>query len=390
MKMNTRVSASVLMTTLTWGCGTDGTKKAETGGGSTQTNSQAAVDQDTSLLLDDEQLVAEHVANNTEDAITDMLEGSESKDTASGGFALTSDDKVAHVDRYRTCKLSDDQKSAIVTVKRSVDRERTFSRLNRSGSSVLKLLMEKTRTWSKEGGSIACAADQKHADINRADLQGVSLVSTFNRQHLQSSTFENLKKGTSTKQSRKSTATGQKTIKWTAVKTDGNNLLLTKEVQSESTRSFESENKKGETKSFTTTVKTDASLPLVIQVERDKVSDKIVSHTIVSGKKVATQKSGGRIETVFSNVKYLPGDGCYATSGKIEGSIFAKDATTPSTTFVVEFSGDTKNIVMTKADGSKSEVEYVADGCDLEAQEVEDTSGVPVEKTSADQVNLQI
>jgi hypothetical protein len=390
MAKSTRVSASVLMTTLILGCGTDGTKKSETGGGSTETNGQAAVDQDTSLLLDDDQLVAEHVANNTEDAITDMLEGSESKDSGSGGFALTGDDKVARVERYRTCKISDDQKNAIVSVKRSVDRERTFSRLNRSGSSVLKLLMEKTRTWSKEGGSIACAADGKHADIDRANLQGVTLVATFNRQHLQSSAFENLKKGTSRKQSRKSTATGKKTMKWTAVKTEGANIILTKQVESESTRSFESINKKGDTKSFTTTVKTDTSLPLVIQVERDKVTDKIVSHTIVSGKKVAVQKSGGRIETVFTSVKYLPNDGCYATSGKIEGSIFAKDATAPSTTYVVEFSGDTKNIVMTKADGSKSEVEYVADGCDLEAQELEDTSGVPVEKSSADQVNLQI
>jgi hypothetical protein len=123
-------------------------------------------------------------------------------------------------------------------------------------------------------------------------------------------------------------------------------------------------------------------------VERESKSDKIVSRTILSGKKIATNKQGGRIETTFSNVKYLPKDRCYATSGIITGSIFAKDGTAASATFTIDFSSDTKTVVITAIDGSTKEVDYVAEGCAMERDEADGSEGAETDESSAAAVKV--
>jgi len=386
MKRIACLTTAILIST--WACGREDKKSPDATQATGGTTQGGTTEDPTNLMLEDEQLAGDNVSNTVDDAISDVLEGSESKDATSGGFSLGDTDSVNKVSRFRECKV--DGATAVVTIKRSIERERTVSKFNRSGSTVLKQLLEKSRTWSKEGGSVACSANGKHAAIDRANLQGVTLVSKFTREHLQASTFENSKKGIKIAQSRSSKSTGEKTIKWTSVKTEGANLVLTKEIKATSTRSFESKNKKGETKSFETTMSTDANNPLIVMHERDKTTDKVVSHTIVSGKKIATHKSGTRVETSFSNVKYLTNDGCYASSGKIEGSIFAKDATKASATFVVDFSGDSKTVVMTKADGTVVETEYVADGCDFDGQESEEAAGAAADKAKASDISLKI
>jgi hypothetical protein len=387
--MNTKVYVTTSLILTLMACGQDEgktTQSAQSGGA--PSGQTGVLDDAAKTISDDEQLAGENISNSVDDAITDVLEGAESRDSATDGFALTNSDKVARLSRFRECKVEDQK--AVVTVKRSVEREKTFGKFNRSGSSVLKQLIEKTRTWSKDGGAITCSPNGKHAQIARADLQGVTLVAKYNRDNLQSSTFENTKKNIKVTQSRKVKASGERTVKWVTVKTETDNLLLTKEVRSTASRTFESLNKKGETKSFETTVVTDQALPLIVVHERNKTTDKVISHTIVSGKKIATHKSGTRVETTFSNVKYVEGDGCYASSGKLDGAIYAKDATTASATFTIDFAGESKTIKMTKADGSVVETDYVADGCDFDGQELEETAGIPAEKTAAKDVDLKI
>lgn len=357
--------------------------------GGTSGGQSTSSDEIASLLVGDEQLASDNVSNNLDDAITDVLEGAESRDGTSGGFALLDNaDRVARVSRYRECQVVDQK--AVVSIKRSLERERTFGKFGRSGSFVLKQLLDKSRSWSKEGGTMSCASDGKHAQILRPELQGVTLVAKYTREHLQSSTFENSRKNIKVTQSRRVKATGERTVKWTKVVSEGDSLLLTKEIQSSSSMTFASLNKKGETKTFETTVTTDQSLPLVVVHERNKVTDKILSHTIVSGKKIATHKSGARVETSFSNVKYAAGDGCYASSGKIEGAIYPKDATSPSATFIVDFAGESKTLRMTKADGTVVETDYVADGCDMDGQEIDESAGNSADKSNALDVNLKI
>jgi hypothetical protein len=154
-------------------------------------------------------------------------------------------------------------------------------------------------------------------------------------------------------------------------------------VKSSVKRDISTKKMNGDAVSLSSEVKTDDAAPMIIVTERKADDDALVSRTLVSGKKIATGKDGERIETVFKNVKYAASDGCYASSGSIEGSVFAKDAETASATFVVSFSGATKTVKFTYADGTTKDAEYVADGCALEAQDVEETATDVTEASKA-------
>ena len=310
--------------------------------------------------------------------------------TAAQGLGLDPVDssKIAKASNFRTCKESDDGKSAIVTFKRSAERDVTMSKMQRSGESSFKNLSEETRTWSKDGGSVTCDSTGKHVALARADLQGVNLKIDFTDEHSRSSDYKNSRRGIDLKRSRSVKTTGTRDITWTKVETSGDDLILTRSIADKSEHTVTTTNKKGEETTFTTSVATATDAPLIIKVERVAKSDKLVSRTIVSGKKIATNKDGGRIETTFNNLKYLPDDGCYATSGSIAGSIFTKDATAASASFTIDFSGDTKNVVITYKDGTSKNVDYVAEGCEIEDRDVDSIAGAATEASSAAAVKL--
>ncbi len=67
--------------------------------------------------------------------------------------------------------------------------------------------------------------------------------------------------------------------------------------------------------------------------------------------------------------------------------MYAKDAKEPASTYTVDFSGEEKKIVIKMADGSSKSVDYVADGCEVESQELEATSGAVTE--AANEADVQ-
>ncbi|MCX6109683.1 MAG: hypothetical protein NTZ90_08795 [Proteobacteria bacterium] len=353
----------------------------------TATASDATQSQ-TAALLDDEQLAGEHVSGTVDDAIAATVQGDDNTAAQGLGLDLLDANKMAKASNFRTCKQSDDGKSAIVTFKRSVEHDMTMSKLQRSGESSFKNLSEETRTWSKDGGSVACDSTGKHVALARADLQGVNLKVDFTKEHSRASSYKNGRRGVDFKRSRSVKTTGTRNITWTKVEASGDNLILTRSIADKSEHTVTASNKKGVDTTFTTSVATATEAPLIVKVERVAKSDKLVSRTIVSGKKIATNKDGGRVETTFSNVKYLPDDGCYATSGSISGSIFTKDATTASASFTIDFSGDADNVVITYKDGTSKNVDFVAEGCAIEDHDVDNIAGATTEATSAAAVKL--
>ena len=380
MKQPLKLLPYVLILNL-WACGKSESTK------NTPTTTEAAPNQ-TAALLDDEQITGEHVSGTVDDAIAATVQGDDT--TAAQGLGLDPVDssKIAKASNFRTCKESDDGKSAIVTFKRSAERDVTMSKMQRSGESSFKNLSEETRTWSKDGGSVTCDSTGKHVALARADLQGVNLKIDFTDEHSRSSDYKNSRRGIDLKRSRSVKTTGTRDITWTKVETSGDDLILTRSIADKSEHTVTTTNKKGEETTFTTSVATATDAPLIIKVERVAKSDKLVSRTIVSGKKIATNKDGGRIETTFNNLKYLPDDGCYATSGSIAGSIFTKDATAASASFTIDFSGDTKNVVITYKDGTSKNVDYVAEGCAIEDRDVDNVAGAATEAASAAAVKL--
>lgn len=338
---------------------------------------------ETSQLADDEELAGDSVSAQVDEAIAAAAE-EQSEGAATAGLTLTEVDKVKKVERYRNCTAEGDK--AVVEIKRAAERSFSFEGAVRQGSSEIKHLVEITRTWSRDGGAVDCAESGKHAALVRAEMKGVTLEAAFKRQRSLSASFTNLKKGVTKSRSAKFNAQGTRQISWTDVTVADGTITLSKTVTQQATRTLEIVNKQGETKSFEQTVATDAAAPLQVVTVRDEATDALVSRTIVSGKKVATGKDGGRVETSFDNVKYEPGKGCYAVSGKISGAIYAKDAAEASLTFTIDFTGDTKSIAFSNG----KEVEYVADGCEFDIETVEGDAGAVEEKEGAGEVTIAI
>lgn len=329
-------------------------------------------------LAADEELAGDSVAAQVDEAIAAVVED-QSESATSSSLQLADVDKSKKLERYRKCTAEGGK--ATVEIKKSAERSWTFEGPVRQGQNEFKQLAEVTRIWSREGGTVACAASGKHADLKRTEMKGVSLAAKFKRTRSRSASLTNTKKGTTKSRSAKFNAEGSRTISWSDVQVKGGQITLTKTVSQEVTRTLEITNKKGEQKTLEQTVSTDPTAPLKIVVVRSESSDALVSRTIVSGKKVATFKDGGRIETSFDNVKYEAGKGCYASSGKITGAVYGKDQTEPATSFTIDFAADGNSISFV---GGK-EVDYVADGCEIDVESVEaDSTAVSDKDSSAD------
>jgi hypothetical protein len=338
---------------------------------------------ETSQLAEDEDLAGDTVSAQVDEAIAAAAE-EQSEGAAAAGLALTEADKIKRVERYRNCTAADDK--AVVEIKRAAERSWSFENALRQGSSEIKHLVEITRTWSRDEGEVGCAESGKHAALVRAEMKGVKLEASFKRQRSQLATITNLKKGVTRSRSAKFHAQGTRSITWADVSVADGTITLSKTITQQVTRTLEIVNKKGETKTFEQSVATDAAAPLQVVTVRDEAKGALVSRTIVSGKKIATGKDGGRIETSFDNVKYQPGKGCYAVSGKISGAIYAKDATEASLTFTIDFTTDTKSIAFSNG----KDVEYVADGCEFDIETVEGDAGAVQEKAGAAEVTITI
>ena len=375
MKLKTLALAPIVIV-LTAACGTaDSDKEAAAG--------SAGVDQGTQQLLSDPELAGANVSASVDDAITDAVE---SDSSAEGRTALAlAGSGPGKVTRYRACKV--DGVKAVVDLSRAVDRSVSVSRPNRTGTSSFKDIATIQRVWTKTGGSVACDADAKHAAIQRAELGGYQLDATFKRERSRESSMTQTRSGKTIAMSSKALVEGSRKTKWSDASAKDGVLTLKATVESSAKRSLDVKKPNGEAKTFSAEVKTDSVAPLVIVSERAEQDGGLKSRTIVSGKKIATGENGGRVETVFENVRYVAGEGCYAASGAIKGSIFAKDAEKATSTFVVSFTGSSKTVTFTDAEGKTSTAEYVADGCSIDAENAEQ-SGEIEEKSTAKDVRL--
>lgn len=333
-----------------------------------------------SVVLSDESVAGESVAASVDDALADAAESPDSSPTTTLALEEAAGSGRPVVERFRSCAEEGDK--AVVSFKRSISRSRSFDKGGRTGSMEFSDLFEGKRTWALDGEKVECHSNGKQADISGDSVEGLSLGVSFKRERLQKSSFK-LRNGK--EMARESTIKGEgsRTISFTDVSTADNINKVTTSVKSSVKRDINMKKMNGEALSLSSEVKTDDAAPMVIVTERKADDNALVSRTLVSGKKISVGKDGERIETIFKNVKFNAADGCYASSGSIEGSVFAKDAQEASATYVVSFSGAAKTVKFTYADGTTKEVEYVADGCALEAQEAEEKATDVVEASSA-------
>lgn len=371
-------SATVIFTSLCLAaaCSREENKAATPSPTQSQNNPVGTNNATSTELVEDEELAGDSIAAQVDEAIAAVAD-EDINSTTAAGLTLKDVDKVKKEVRYRECV--EENATAKVTIKKSITRSWSFEKLNRQGSSEYTNLTELMRVWSKDGGEVKCAADQKRADLPVEDMKGVALQATFKRQKSRTSSFTNVKKGVTKARSFKLSNEGTRSITWTDVTENDGVVTLTKTASQNLTRSLELLNKKGEAKLIEQSVATDPAAPLIIKVEKQQATGELISRTIVSGKKLATDKDGGRIETSFENVRYESGSGCYAVSGLIRGGVFAKDATEPTVTFTIDFSDEGKSIRFS----DDKEIEYIADGCEFDSDSVDDDHAAVEEKQSA-------
>lgn len=372
--MNRKLFAPVLLACLT-ACGKGNDQKVQTATTSASGNSAE------SILLTDEQATSQSVAAEIDTGLSLALEENESSTSSSlalSDLSLANSERTSEMSRYRACEK--DAAKAVVTMRRSVLRDRSFENRVRSFSNKFEAYSERERTWSRADGGVDCAADGKRADLSFQTLKGVTLDATFKDQRSRSTTLENKRTGKSTTVAFKFENTGTRHVEWQDV-TEGDGIYtVTKEASHSGARTIELTKKDGTKKTFTATVKSVADAPFVILVERDKTTLAAKTRTIKSGTLATTHKDGTRVETIFTNVKYdlASDDKCLAVSGVISGSVFKKDATVASATFKITFGESTKLVF-----GDGTELEYVPQGCELDDPEDQATEASTAEAVKA-------
>ncbi len=344
-------------------CGNDDSNKHEktvgtgTGTGSPAAQTPVIVAPGTLAIFEDDEIASSSIAALVDEGTAGAAE---ENDDGGTGQALTDMGKTVDINRFRDC--TEDGDKAVVAIKRSAALTNTIDRPGFKTQISFTSYDDRQRTWAKTGGAVKCAAGKKHAALKFADMQGVSLDATSKRSRASELIIENKKKGTSVTRGVKTTAEGTRHIDWSATTVAGATTTLEKTVTSSMKRTLEAKNKKGETKSLAATVATKDGAPLSIAVERDTATGDAVSRTIKSGTLVATNADGTRVETTFTNVKYTKEGGCLAASGKIAGTVFAKDAAEAAATWAIDFDTEAKDLVT--SDGK--ELDFSPDGCDLD------------------------
>ena len=328
------------------GCGAEKNERTETPGNDSPDTIESVVN--------DEETSSQVITAQVDEGISAAGEDQESETSAA--LMLTEADSRKIHSRFRDC--SELEGKAVVIIKRSIDRSFTTELPVRSAATSFKLLDERTRTWALANGDVKCSANKKHAIVPWASMDGMTTEVVFNNEKSRESTLTNKKKNTTLTASHSIKSDGERTITWSNIASE-TSVLIQKSIVSNVSRELTIKKKDGKEKVMTSTVVINAENPLITIVEREKTSLDVISRTIKSGKVIATGKDGGRVETTFDAVKYTKENKCMASSGKITGAIYAKDATEPSLTYEITFSGDTKSIVY--SDGK--EVDYSAEGC---------------------------
>jgi hypothetical protein len=252
---------------------------------------------------------------------------------SSAGLFLQGFGADASLNVERSCAVQDDK--AVVTIKmdKTLGWERKSARFSFKASSTVENNI--SRTWSKEGSSVACNANGKSAAVDmEMDLTGYELDISVDRTASRSMERTLLKTGEKISKELNTSSTGERHVEWISQTTlaDGS-ISREKSVCFSVQRSDSFVAKDGTVKDLNLSVSTLTDAPLQVTVVWDKLSrDRLLlSKLIESGTVKATHAGDGSIEASFSNLLMtFDSSSCAVTSGKMEAKIYAEGITTAS------------------------------------------------------------
>lgn len=309
--MKTFISLSLLFA-VTTACGTDKSDRTST----------VAV-----AIVGDSELQTETASANLSEALEAAGDANES---ATSGTSLALANEFT---RDRSCAV--DGSKAVVTIANKFTANNSKDLKNVSIVQTRESSSNLSRSWSKDGSSIACAADNKHASIDfSANQTGLNLNVSFTRTDARTNTITHLKSGTAVNKSSSYTATGDRTVVWTGYTAGtAGSYTIDKKISSSATRVHKRKDKNGVEQTISLKVTTAEADPLMVSVLRDG-QGAISTRTIKSG--TLTAESDAKIESKFENLQLtFTADSCSPTSGQVTTKIFAAGATDPSAIYLI-------------------------------------------------------
>lgn len=309
--MKTSISISLLSLVLVTACGKSSDK-----------------DSAATSISSDTELSEASMSANFQDAMNAMSDSNAESGATSLALAPV-------LEVTRSCVAGDGKATVDVSSEFSLDT--TIGGPNLSVAFKAENTIEIERVWSKDGASIACAANGKFAAIDPAsDLSGLEAHISFKRSLSTSRTITNARKGTSKAQAAEISSEGTRTIHWDS-QSEGSVFTRALTIASDSSHTVNVTKQSGIAVSLVFTMATDASAPLVIETEKESLlSTGIAARTIKSGKIVASTAGRGRVESVYEGLKVaFADDGCDVESGKVTLSVFAEGSATAALIYQV-------------------------------------------------------
>ena len=318
-------------------------------------------------IATDSELASEDISSQVDDSITAIMADG-GMEAASYGLAGPAETKAKRAEKEisgerkesRDCKMDEASGSTTVSIEREMSRERTFTLRNVSFKMTQSASDVVTRVWTKAGALVPCNEAKTHIKLPESDREGLKLAATFSRDASSATTFT--KKDVTTTRSRSKTAKGTHNVSWLSVKEEADKVIINKEVSFSLDKTIKVVDKEGKERTAEAAVKTKDGAPLTVEILRNKASGEVEEREVISGTVVATKKDGSRVELSYDKVVYTAEGHCQASSGKILGAVFAKDATEPTTTFIIDFAAEEQDVTM--KDGTKAA--FDVEGCDLD------------------------
>lgn len=272
-------------------------------------------------VVSDSQLTTSVVNASHGDAITASIDQGTSSTNLQLVAGDTNDDNTSAT---KTCNASPDGKSAIVSVSANINRTRIKTsaggrvtvKATRTGSGT------STRTWSRiDGNSVACKSDKTGAEIDFKNPTGLRLDVSFERNRSDQVTFTGPRLTRTS--SRSVSSAGTRIITWTSNDTAGggpSNYARQKSVViRNTTHNLTMTDKNANTVATNLTINTSEAAPLLVRVERDTATNKVLSKTFMSGQIVVKKDDDATMTTTYSNLKLnFADDSCSITDGSAQ------------------------------------------------------------------------
>ena len=345
MRLKSNSSLVTLVALLTSACGTQENRN--------KSDTVDANEVTVSNLASNPEAQSQIIASQSADASEGAFQGETAESTSA---SLVESGEGDFKNLTRSCEIKSDG-SAVVTISSEMERKRSIDRKKMSAEGVDMGPGKLVRTWKKEGATLECSKNGKHAAIDWANIQGVNADVEIERSRSRTMTLTNKKTNVTLSTSSSFSLKAKRSISWLEVTKTDSQIIRKKSITSTATRAMSYKNKAGETKSLEVSVATKEGAPLIVEIVRKIAAPhELVTKTIVSGTTESALKDGSKISSTYDNLKFdFDSKSCAVYSGGF------------STSFLDSAGKETKKVTCTVSEGDMACADAAGVAIEIEA-----------------------